>query len=83
MRIKFFVRLTLMISILAFSFSFLSVYATWHFADKPVSQTVGGFTILMTDYVWDGSDILPDNENADQYGENHMDLMQKIINDLR
>ncbi len=76
-------RLVLAISVLAFTFSGIGVYATWHFADKPTESTNFGFKVLMQDYVWDGSDILPDDENADQYGQNHMDLIQKIINDLR
>ena len=32
---------------------------------------------------WDGSEDLPDDDIATQLGQNHMDLIQKIINDLR
>ncbi len=75
----FFVSLTLcMLSI--FTFAFNGVSAKWFYGATGPIQSIS-IQYKLEDFYWEGSGLLPDNE-ANQYGENHIALLQKIIDDI-
>lgn len=52
------------------------VYATWSFAEEPANSESKTLNIILNEFNWAGSEILPED---DEIGENHIELIKKIV----
>ena len=75
-----YIFLSLIVGVLGvFAFSFNSVNAKWFYgASMPVEGLL--ISYKLEDFYWEGSGVLPEDE---EHGENHIELLQNIINDSR
>ena len=81
-KVSYFFLSSLMIVLAVCTFSFSSVNAKWFYgASLPVESISTSYKLV--DFYWEGSGNLPGDEQDTEYGENHMELLQKVINDLR
>ena len=62
---------------LLFFLTISGAYATWHYAEIPLSPVGDDFKLEMGLYQWDGSEELPDDEET---GQAHAQLIDRLIN---
>ncbi len=73
-------KLTRILSILLSILILLSLsgaYATWHYCEMSLGTATGQTPLKMSIFHWEGSDVLPDDEDT---GHAHANLIDKLIN---
>ena len=77
MRSSFFSKTLLIFLCVILSLSTMGVYAMWIYVEIPIGEKVGYMTFGMDMFHWEGSEVLPDDENT---GHAHATLIDRIIN---
>ena len=68
--------LILIISILAVSIG--GVFATWQYAELPVTDADKSVNVSLDEFIWEPEEILPTDS---EIGENHLSLIELILNE--
>lgn len=74
-------RLTL-ISAFLFLFTVSGVFAAWQYALGFVDDQSSYVGVSLSAFDYPPEEVLPDDEEADKIGENHLDLIKKILNEV-
>ena len=68
--------LILIITILAVSIG--GVFATWQYAELPVTDADKSVNVSLDEFIWEPEEILPTDS---EIGENHLSLIELILNE--
>ena len=55
------------------------VYATWAYAEKTPTAVTTSMDVSLLEFEFKPEEVLPDDEQSSQLGENHLALIKKII----
>ena len=58
------------------------VSATWTYTEKRVDDIDNNFGVNIGEFEFKPEEILPDDEEADQAGQNHVTLLDRIVNHI-
>ena len=73
---KTLLRLTLFIFAIIFTATTSGVFATWYFAENPVTSASDSVGANIVEFVWKPEEILP----SETPGQNYIDLFESILN---
>ena len=68
------------LTMLLLAVSVSGVYATWKFSEKtPSSHSTPPISVTMNTFNYKPEEILPSAPEASKIGENHLELIQKVL----
>ena len=73
-------RIVLLITMIVFCSSIFGVFATWIFADLPISSKDELFNVNMSIWEFTPEEVLPDDNEATDLHQNHYNLIMSIVN---
>ena len=62
-----------------FVFSTTGVFATWKYAEVSPEDKDLGVNLAVNEFVYKPEEILPDDEQADKLGQNHLQLIENLL----
>ena len=72
----------LMLVSMVFLMTIGGVFATWQYTTISPNDTSDTFSITTSEFEYTVEEVLPGDEEADKLGENHLLLIERILNEI-